>query len=144
MPIVQRTKTNVQRMFDDLREDDGVPLVVERCHPGLDSRSMADPIVPSGQAGKLIPGEVSPDGADDCKCCDVGDGKAGPGYELVADQEAFRDGDCGEISLGQRRRSTGEFGTPEAESSAVESDDIARKIEEGLQRSYSGAVGVWR
>src|SRR4029077_14924971 len=106
----------------------------ERRHPGLDSRSIADPIVPSDQARKLIAGEVSADGADDCKRCDVGDGKAGPTHELIVDQETFGRGDCGEISLSQRRRSTGEFGTPEAKSSAVESDDIAREIEERLQR----------
>jgi hypothetical protein len=53
---------------------------------------------------------VSVDGADDRERGDIGDGKAGPAYELVIDQEAFRGGDCGEISLGQRRRSAGEFG----------------------------------
>ena len=127
---------------DGSRLVDGLPLVVERPHPGLDSGSTADPIVPSGQARKMIPGELSADGADDCKRRDVGDGKGGPAHELGVDQEAFRGGDCAEISLGQRRRSTGEFGTPEAEGGAIESDDIAREIEECLQRSYSSAVGV--
>jgi hypothetical protein len=55
----------------------------------LDSGSTADPIVPSDQAWKLIPGEVSADGADDRKRRDVGDGKAGPTHELAVDQEAL-------------------------------------------------------
>jgi hypothetical protein len=51
---------------------------------------------------------------------------------------------CGKISLGQYRRSSGQIGTPEAASSTVESDDITREIKERLRRSHSCAVGVWR
>jgi len=102
---------------DSFHVVDGLLLVVERPHPGLDSGSTADPIMPSCQARKLIPGEVSPDGADDCKRGDVGDGKAGRTHELGVDQKALRRNDCTEISLGQRRRGTGEFGTPRRPSS---------------------------
>jgi hypothetical protein len=62
------------------------PACVERRYPGLDSGSTADPIVPGHQAWKLIPGEVSADGADDRKRRDVGDGKAGPTHEFAVDQ----------------------------------------------------------
>jgi hypothetical protein len=62
------------------------PACVERRHPGLDSGSTADPIVPSDQAWKLIPGEVSADGADDRKRRDVGNGKAGATHEFAIDQ----------------------------------------------------------
>src|SRR4029077_570200 len=68
---------------------DGLPLDVERLHTGLDRGSMADPIAPSGQARKLIPGDVSADGADDRKRSDVSDGKAGPTHELVVDQKTL-------------------------------------------------------
>ena len=81
---------------------DGVPLIVERGYPCLNSGPTADAIVPSGQSRKLIPGQVSVDSADDRERGDIGDGKAGPAYELVIDQEAFRGGDCGERSLVQR------------------------------------------
>jgi hypothetical protein len=69
---------------------DGLLLVVEGHHPSLDSGPTADPIVPSVQRWHLIPGQVSADGAGDCECSDVGDGKTGPANELVVDQEALR------------------------------------------------------
>jgi hypothetical protein len=51
----------------------------------LNSGPTADAIVPSGQSRKLIPDQVSVDGADDRERGDIGNGKAGPAYELVID-----------------------------------------------------------
>src|SRR4051812_24083705 len=95
-------------------------------------------------ASRGSPGQVSVDSADDRERGDIGDGKAGPAYELVIDTEAFRGGGCGEISAGQRRRSAGEFGPGEAESGAIEGDDIGCEIEERFQSSDAGAVAMPR